>query len=100
MQKSCVIQGMNDDINEFQKEWRALIINSLTELKSDISALRKDIAEIKGNFVPWTEFSELRKDMEDLKLSKSKFIGVVVGINLAAALIGWGIQTFLYWHSH
>jgi len=89
---------MNEDVNEFQKEWRALMISSLTELKSDISALRKDIAEIKGNFVPWSEFADMRKEVEDLKISKSKFMGIIVGINLAAALIGWGIQTYLYWH--
>lgn len=90
---------MSDDLSEFQKEWRAIVLNNQADLRNDIASLRKDIQEMKGNYVPWSEFSDVKKDVEELKQFKSKFIGIIIAVNAVAAILGWALQTYLYWHN-
>jgi hypothetical protein len=89
---------MSEDVNELQKEWRAIVLAKLTSLEQTQSELRRDIADMKGNYVTWTEFLALRAEVDVLREFKAKALGIIIALNSVAALLGWGIQTYLNHH--
>lgn len=87
---------MPDDINELQKEWRAIVLSKLNNLETSHNDLRKDIADIKDSFTQIKEFQDLRNKVEKLEEFKSKAIGIILGSNVFLVFIGWIIQTFIH----
>jgi hypothetical protein len=85
---------MSEDVNELQKEWRAIVLAKLTALENNQTELRRDIADMKGNYVTWTEYLTLKKEVEILKEFKTKAVTIIVAANAFAAVLGWALQIY------
>ena len=95
-----VILHMSEDVNELQKEWRAIVLDKLNKQEENLIELRRDIADLKSNYVPWTEFVALQRELQKLKEFKAKAIGLMIGLNSLVGIIGWSIQAFLRYRQH
>jgi uncharacterized coiled-coil DUF342 family protein len=85
---------MSDDINDLQKEWRAIVIAELASVKVSIDGLRTQIADVKSTVAQAAEVQSLRQEVDKLKEFKARVIGMTIAINSIAVLIGWIISTY------
>lgn len=84
----------NDDVNDLQKEWRAIVIAELASVKASIDSLRTQVGDVKSTVAQAAEVQSLRSEVDKLKEFKSKVIGMTIAINSVAIIIGWIIATF------
>ena len=87
---------MSEDVNELQKEWRAIVLDKLAKLENNQNDLRKDIAEIKASFAQVADVNNLKIEVDKLKDFKSKAVGIIIALNAVGAFIGWAVQTFVH----
>lgn len=85
---------MSEDVNELQKEWRAIVLAKLTTLEANQAELRRDIADMKGNYVNWNEYLALKKEVDILKEFKTKAVTLILAANAVVAVIGWALQIY------
>jgi hypothetical protein len=82
-----------DEINELQKEWRAIVLDKLTSLEDGQKDLKQDIVDIKTTFVKQhaleslreanrNDIEALRNKVDKLEAFKSKFIGVAIAVQI------------------
>lgn len=79
-------------------EWRQIVLNKLASLEAGQLNLAKDIADIKSNFASVSEVNAIKSDIEGLKLYKAKATGIIIALNVVAAVIGWLVQTAISLH--
>ena len=88
----------SEEVNELQKEWRAIVLDKLTSLDQGQKDLRTDIMDIKTTFVNQqaletlketnrTEIKELRDKVDSLEKFKFKLIGMAIVFQLVFGLI-------------
>ena len=87
---------MSEDVNELQKEWRAIVLNELRELKTTQGDLRKDIAEIKNSFAQNAEVQSLRTEVDKLKDFRAKAMGLTIAFQAVVAAIAWAISFYFH----
>lgn len=85
---------MADDLNDLQKEWRAIVIAELASVKLSIDNLRTQVGEVKNTVAQAAEVQTLRAEVDKLKEFKARVIGMTIAINSIAILIGWIISTY------
>jgi hypothetical protein len=79
----------NDEIQEMQKEWRAIVLNKLDKLEEGQNATRKEVSGMKADFTNVAEFLALKSKVEALENFKAKAIGIVLGIQAVVGVILW-----------
>ena len=100
---------MAEDINELQKEWRAIVLDKLTSIEKDQREIRNDITSIKESFVRQSTLDErdaghmhsievLRDKVDALENFKYKLIGIVIGVNTLLSLVFAVIGIYLSRH--
>ena len=88
----------SEEVNELQKEWRAIVLDKLTTLDQGQKDLRADIMDIKTTFVNQQaletlketnrlDIKELRDKVESLEKFKFKLIGMAAVCQLIFGLI-------------
>jgi hypothetical protein len=89
---------MADEINELQKEWRAIVLEKLSTLEDGQSKIRSDIVDIKTSFVKQqaledlrvtyrNELEHLRDKIDSLNAFKYKLIGITIAINAILSVV-------------
>lgn len=89
---------MPDEVNELQKEWRAIVLEKLSTLEDGQSKMRVDIVDIKTSFVKQQaledlrssyrdEVESLRDKIDDLNAFKYKLIGITIAINAVLSVV-------------
>ena len=87
----------DNELGEFQKEWRAIVLDKLTSVEKSQNEVRADIVDIKTTFVKQqslealretnrADIKELKDKVEILEQFKFKLAGVVISINVLIAL--------------
>ena len=98
---------MADELNELQKEWRAIVLEKLSTLATGQSQIQADIVEIKTSFVRQQSLDELQRtyqeeldklkgQIDDLKAFKYKLIGITIGANAVLAVLSFVIEYAMY----
>jgi hypothetical protein len=87
-----------DQLNEFQKEYRSLIVAKLDRLEAGQTAIQQTINTITSTCASQSELDALRTDIDALKSFKYKAIGIIIGLNAVFAVIAWLIQSAIFLH--
>lgn len=89
---------MDEQLNDLQREWRAIVLSKLNSLESGQSKLASDIVEIKTSFVHQTQYQakiavleKKNKDLEDKIDELEKFKIKLVAVVLTLQTVGFGI---------
>ena len=83
---------MSEDVNELQREWRAIVLDKLSTVEKGQNEIKRDIVDIKTSFAKQQALEELRAandreiailraKIEELNAFKYKIIGIAIGVN-------------------
>jgi len=102
---------MSEDINELQREWRAIVLDKLSSVEKGQNEIKRDIVDIKTSFVRQQALEELRLankneinqlslKIDELTAFKYKIVGIAVGANTIISVIVFLIAEFAgkYFH--
>ena len=89
---------MADEVNELQREWRAIVLEKLSGLEAGQAQMRTDIVDIKTSFVKQQALEDLRKSygeelqlmkdkIDELNAFKYKLIGISLAVNVVLSVI-------------
>ena len=87
---------------QMEQEWRALILSKLNNMEQMSRDMQGDISLIKETFVRQVALDKLKDDqkveidllkarIESMELSRSRLVGIVVGVSSCVTLLGWFI---------
>lgn len=85
---------MDDLINDLQKEWRAIVLTKLSSLEASQISLAREISDMKTTFAHQVEMETLKDRVNDLERSKAKFLGIILGVQLAIGAILYLVKAF------
>lgn len=91
---------MGEDVNELQKEWRAIVLDKLNRQETNLTELRKDIAELKIVSAQATEVKALREEVDKLKEFRARFVGIIIAVNAVIAVAGWIVSLYFTHVAH
>lgn len=84
---------MEDQLNDLQREWRAIVLSKLNSLEAGQSKLASDIVEIKTSFVQQSQYQQkinsLEKKISELEKFKYKVIAWVAALQIIIGFILW-----------
>lgn len=83
---------MSDDISQLQQEWRAIVLKKLDSLEVGQEKISKELTEHRVTSPTRQDLLFLDERIKILEESKSKFTGIMVGINTVILIIAWLIQ--------
>jgi hypothetical protein len=89
---------MADEVNELQREWRAIVLEKLSSLEEGQQRMRTDIVDIKTSFVRQnaleelrianrTEIETMRSKLDELNAFRYKLVGFTIAANLILSII-------------
>ena len=84
--------GDNDN-NEMQREWRAIVLSKLSSLETSHKDLNTNIQEIKTSFAKQQTIDILQGRVDELEKFKSKLVGFTLAFQVV-----WVIVTFLLYY--
>lgn len=86
---------MSEDIQELQKEWRAIVLTRLEALSIQLETIKQELTLMKINSVRLEDFKKLESDVEDLKALKNKMIAAWAAIQVVSVILAWVISNIL-----
>lgn len=84
--------------NQLSLEWRKQVIDSLIELRNGQKQLQEALGSIKESYARADWVNSLERKVEDLRLWKSKIIGITITLNVAIGFFGWVISNLIQLH--
>ena len=100
---------MSEDVNELQKEWRAIVLDKLSSLENTQNDIKRDIVDIKTSFVRQhtleekdaayrAEVADLKRRVEELSNFRWKLVGILLGSNAVFVVVAWTIEQWIGAH--
>ena len=96
---------VDNDLSEYQKEWRAIVLDKLTSLELGQKELRSEMVDMKTTYARQQELEKLKEasraevamlaiKVENLVSFKNKLIGITIGLN-GLMLVGHFVLAFI-----
>ena len=83
---------MSDDISQLQQEWRAIVLKKLDALESGQEKITNELTEHRLISPNRVEIEKLVERVGILEESKTKFTGIMIGINAIILIVAWLIK--------
>ena len=89
---------MSDDISQLQIEWRAIVLKKLDSLEAGQEKISQELNEHRIVAPTNLQVENLNQRIEILEDSKSKFTGIIIGVNAIVLIIAWLVQNAFLKH--
>ena len=83
---------MSDDISQLQQEWRAIVLKKLDALEAGQEKITNELTEHRLISPNRVEIEKLVERVGILEESKTKFTGIMIGINAIILIVAWLIK--------
>lgn len=85
----------SNQIYDLQKEWRAIVLDKLSNLEKNQSDLKTDISDMKTTFANQAQLATLQARVDTLEKFKAKALGFIIAFNFIGGVLGWIISTVI-----
>ena len=83
---------MSDDISQLQQEWRAIVLKKLDALEAGQEKITNELTEHRLISPNRVEIEKLVERVGILEESKTKFTGIMIGINAIILIVAWLVK--------
>jgi len=83
---------MSDDISQLQQEWRAIVLKKLDALEAGQEKITNELTEHRLISPNRVEIEKLIERVGILEESKTKFTGIMIGVNAIILVVAWLIK--------
>jgi hypothetical protein len=83
---------MSDDISQLQQEWRAIVLKKLDALEAGQEKITNELTEHRLVSPSKIEIEKLIERVGILEESKTKFTGIMIGVNAIILVVAWLIK--------
>ena len=83
---------MSDDISQLQQEWRAIVLKKLDALEAGQEKITNELTDHRLISPNRVEIEKLVERVGILEESKTKFTGIMIGINAIILIVAWLIK--------
>jgi len=83
---------MSDYISQLQQEWRAIVLKKLDALEAGQEKITNELTEHRLISPNRVEIEKLIERVGILEESKTKFTGIMIGVNAIILVVAWLIK--------
>lgn len=79
----------DESLSELQREWRQRITSDIEGIRSQLSAIARQLSDQRDYYVTQRDHDELESRVKQIEADRQKLAGMVVVINAVIAIGVW-----------